>query len=213
MFVAYSPDAAVTAILIKTIKGVLCAQTAKTRHESPEPSPPNEIRALPAAFGPSEAAEALLSLSRQGNETPATQLIHDQEARARITGYSSHHLPTSQQPATPDMSVHRSIGDMPRRACEDGLIVHLSNIHFKVDKNTVEQAVRGIGFERCIFFWLDLPEGEHKGWCFVQFPGKKTAAIAMRALNDVFLKGRPLKTGNWRRPVSTSSTSLQAKVL
>jgi hypothetical protein len=101
-------------------------------------------------------------------------------------------------------SNHKSIGTFHTKAINQGQVIHLGNLHFKATKAQVEQKLKEQGFNGCTFYWLDLPDDSHKGWCHVQFADKATAERAMAILPKASINGRlvkagPIKKGNFPR--------------
>jgi hypothetical protein len=97
------------------------------------------------------------------------------------------------------MATHQNIRYLQQRASQNGLVIHLGSLHFKAKKNDIEELLKEHGFDKCTFFWPDMPPnqpGEHKGWCRVQFAEKKIAESAKSALQNMRLMGRPIKIGS-----------------
>lgn len=96
------------------------------------------------------------------------------------------------------MATHQSLKYLQQRASHSGLVIHLGSLNFKAKKTDVENFFKERGFDRCTFFWPDVPPnqpGEHKGWCRVQFAEKEAADRAKSASQNTPLMGRPMKIG------------------
>jgi RNA recognition motif-containing protein len=97
------------------------------------------------------------------------------------------------------MATHQSIRYLQQRASQNGLVIHLGSLNFKAKKTDIEKLFKERGFDKCTFFWPDMPPnqpGEHKGWCRVQFAEKEVAERAKSALQNTPLMGRPIKIGS-----------------
>jgi hypothetical protein len=96
------------------------------------------------------------------------------------------------------MATHQNIKDLAPRALQDGLVIHLRDLHFKAKKTDLENLLKRHGFDQCNFFWPAPPPNqlsEQPGWCRVQLADKETAELAKSALQNVRLIGRPIKIG------------------
>lgn len=110
------------------------------------------------------------------------------------------------------MATHQSIKYLQQRASQNGLVIHLGSLNFKAKKTDVEKLLKEHGFDKCTFFWPDLPPnqpGEHKGWCRVQFAEKRIAECAKSALQNTPLMGRPIKIGSIENNAVSSDQGMQ----
>lgn len=97
------------------------------------------------------------------------------------------------------MSTHKGIRHLRQPDLQSGLAIHLFDLNFQATKLDLEQVLKGLGFDQCIFYWPYVPPSdtkEHKGWCRVQFVDKDTTERAKRTLLDASLKGRRVKIGS-----------------
>ncbi|KPM39182.1 hypothetical protein AK830_g7395 [Neonectria ditissima] len=80
-----------------------------------------------------------------------------------------------------------------------GLTIHLFNLHFQATKSDLEDLLKRLGFDECVFYWPDAPLSEwqqHKGWCRVRFVSKEATERARRVLPNASFNGRRLSIGS-----------------
>ncbi|RYP56174.1 hypothetical protein DL769_009958 [Monosporascus sp. CRB-8-3] len=87
-------------------------------------------------------------------------------------------------------------------ALTKGHCIYLGNLHFKVDRNGIEKAIKDKAVGDCIFWWPNHGS-EHGGWCHIQFVDRASAEEALVTLRDLKIRGRPANAARTKKPIES----------
>ncbi|RYP07555.1 hypothetical protein DL765_009122 [Monosporascus sp. GIB2] len=100
------------------------------------------------------------------------------------------------------MSSQQNINLPYAQALTKGHCISLGNLHFKVDRNEIEKAVKDKAVGDCILWWPNHGVN-HKGWCHIQFVDQASAEEALVALDGLKVRGRTANAAKTKRPIDS----------
>lgn len=110
------------------------------------------------------------------------------------------------------MSANANFGHKYARARDDGRAVYLGGLHFKASRNEIENAAKNFlprMDHDCIFYWPATAsrDGEHSGWCCVEFPDCGAADRALHFWQLLTIKDRPFSVDRAKATVCILAVS------